>query len=223
MNVRAERDARIITLQARLFDHAGHVKALSLWQPWASLIALGVKTIETRSWSTKYRGPLAIHAAKRAPEAGSSIGDYRVTRARTPRDEPFRLWSHQIVNGRGGQHADVLPLGAVVATCELVDVVPIVGEMDPEHTLAESQMHSRHSGKWVGEYPHEGDLSHQLGGLWLIGCNALTHGAPTRVEDQRPYGDFTAGRFAWLLEKIEPLDPPVPAKGHQGLWNWDES
>ena len=39
--------------------------ALSLWQPWASAIALGRKSIETRSWATKHRGRLAIHAAKR--------------------------------------------------------------------------------------------------------------------------------------------------------------
>lgn len=40
------------------------VKALSLWQPWASLWAAGVKPYETRDWATKYRGPLLIHAAK---------------------------------------------------------------------------------------------------------------------------------------------------------------
>ena len=41
------------------------MKALSLWQPWASLIAAGVKKVETRHWPTAYRGPIAIHAAKR--------------------------------------------------------------------------------------------------------------------------------------------------------------
>ena len=41
------------------------MKALSLWQPWASLIYDGRKTIETRQWEMLYRGPLAIHAAKR--------------------------------------------------------------------------------------------------------------------------------------------------------------
>ena len=39
------------------------MKALSLWQPWASLIADGRKKIETRSWKTLYRGELAIHAS----------------------------------------------------------------------------------------------------------------------------------------------------------------
>jgi len=38
------------------------MKAITLWEPWASLIALGAKKIETRSWPTSYRGPLAIHS-----------------------------------------------------------------------------------------------------------------------------------------------------------------
>lgn len=41
------------------------MKALSLWQPWASLMAVGAKKIETRHWTTSYRGLVAIHAAKR--------------------------------------------------------------------------------------------------------------------------------------------------------------
>lgn len=40
------------------------MKALTLTQPWASLVALEEKHVETRSWSTKYRGALAIHSAK---------------------------------------------------------------------------------------------------------------------------------------------------------------
>lgn len=41
------------------------MKAISLWQPWASLMAVGAKKIETRHWTTSYRGLVAIHAAKR--------------------------------------------------------------------------------------------------------------------------------------------------------------
>jgi hypothetical protein len=40
------------------------MKALSLKQPWANLIADGKKTIETRTWSTKYRGKLLIVSSK---------------------------------------------------------------------------------------------------------------------------------------------------------------
>jgi hypothetical protein len=38
------------------------MKVLTLYQPWATLVAIGAKKIETRSWKTDYRGPLAIHA-----------------------------------------------------------------------------------------------------------------------------------------------------------------
>ena len=41
------------------------MKCISILQPWASLVALGHKRIETRSWNTKYRGELLIHASKR--------------------------------------------------------------------------------------------------------------------------------------------------------------
>ena len=51
------------------------IKAISLWQPWASLIALGGKKIETRSWPTKYRGPLAIHASKNQPPYAQTLAD----------------------------------------------------------------------------------------------------------------------------------------------------
>lgn len=37
---------------------------LSLLQPWATLVVIGAKTIETRSWSTRHRGPLFIHASQ---------------------------------------------------------------------------------------------------------------------------------------------------------------
>lgn len=45
------------------------MKAISLWEPWATLMALGLKHVETRSWSTNYRGPLLICAAKRKMDA----------------------------------------------------------------------------------------------------------------------------------------------------------
>ena len=46
-------------------DLTGKYKVITLWQPYAYLIACGAKTIETRSWGTHYHGPILIHAAKR--------------------------------------------------------------------------------------------------------------------------------------------------------------
>jgi hypothetical protein len=77
--------------------HAG-MKALSLWQPWASAIPMGLKSFETRGWSTKYRGPLAVHAAKRWDRAQQDFADT--------------------------MGMPELPFGQVIATCVLACVIP---------------------------------------------------------------------------------------------------
>lgn len=78
------------------------MKALTLTQPWASLVALGYKRIETRSWSTEYRGPIAIHAAKAFP----------------PDCRRFAGTERAI-----GRIPDRLPIGAVIATARLARIV----------------------------------------------------------------------------------------------------
>lgn len=49
------------------------MRALSLLQPWAGLLALGVKEYETRSFKTKFRGTVAIHASARLPKEGKAL------------------------------------------------------------------------------------------------------------------------------------------------------
>lgn len=39
------------------------MRVLSIKEPFASLVALGIKKIETRSWKTNYRGEIYIHAS----------------------------------------------------------------------------------------------------------------------------------------------------------------
>ena len=79
------------------------MKCISLWQPWASAIALGYKCIETRDWSTNVRGRIAIHAAKRWTRAERLFLERQRMLGRFP-------------------PASTLPLGAVVCTALLVDV-----------------------------------------------------------------------------------------------------
>lgn len=40
------------------------MKLISMWEPWATLYATGLKRIETRGWPTTYQGWLAVHATK---------------------------------------------------------------------------------------------------------------------------------------------------------------
>lgn len=76
--------------------------ALSLWQPWASLIAIGAKKIETRSWYTPYRGKLYIHAAK--TKKHDQMRDLPLSLAATMKD---------------ALGSAPLPYGAIVAVCDL--------------------------------------------------------------------------------------------------------
>lgn len=50
------------------------IKAISLHQPWASMIAQGSKTIETRFWYTDYRGDLLIVSTKKPEIKGLLCG-----------------------------------------------------------------------------------------------------------------------------------------------------
>lgn len=98
------------------------MKCLTLAQPWAQLVCLGAKKIETRSWRTDYRGPLAIHAAKTFPEWCREL----------IATEPFAsaLFGASRLPGKPTMFEALrfaldLPLGAVVATCRLVGCCPI--------------------------------------------------------------------------------------------------
>jgi len=95
------------------------MKALTLTQPWATFVAIGAKKIETRSWNTTYRGQLAIHAAKGFPNDAQLLC-FR---------EPFRSHLGAHVNfGETYVGDHKFPLGAVVATCDLVNVVRIYAD-----------------------------------------------------------------------------------------------
>jgi len=83
------------------------MKALTILQPYASLVAIEAKTIETRSWPTKYRGPLAIHAGKRYLETD----DANISKA---------IFEALSVVPRGITYPSILPFGAVIAIACLV-------------------------------------------------------------------------------------------------------
>ena len=147
------------------------MKAITIWQPWASLIATGVKRIETRSWPTKYRGKLAIHAAMLNPfKAIKPIPEVVVAEMRKALKEEGILTSSTDFR--------VLPRGCIVATVNLVDCREIT---------------------------------------YSFRCSKIN------FTNEEYFGDYTIGRYAWILEDVQPLKEPVLAKGMQGLWNWEDT
>lgn len=97
------------------------MKAISLWQPWASLIMMGQKHFETRSWATPYRGDLVIHAAKHWDM--ESYHDFYMKFF--PMFAAFGITSHK-----------QLPFGAAICMCTLADclstsqVIRVIGETE---------------------------------------------------------------------------------------------
>ena len=145
------------------------MKTISLWQPYASLIAAGVKTIETRGWPPP-RGlmgqQIAIHAAK-AIETADVRGRGRHHLIAAALNDPE--WDKNI------------PRGAVVCTAILDHAARVTG---PEHNGQVTVANKR----WV------------------------------KIDE---WGDFGPGRWLWFLRDVEPVDPPAPARGRQGFWNWE--
>ena len=86
------------------------MKAISLWQPWASLWVHGDKINETRGWYTNYRGPLYVHAAKR----------FQAGERELCLEEPFKTCL-----GRYYAKLRDIPLGCIIGEVHLCDCVPV--------------------------------------------------------------------------------------------------
>lgn len=134
------------------------MKAISLWNPHGTLVALGAKKWETRSKAISYRGPIAIHTTQ-----------YFGTKERALCElSPFRA----CLSVGGFERADDLPRGMFVAIAELVEIV-------------------------------------------------RTEEIVERLSAQeRAFGDYRPGRFAWRLEQVRSIYPWT-GRGRQFLWNLD--
>lgn len=86
------------------------MKAISIKQPWASLIVSGLKDIENRSWKTNFRGRVLIHAGKKADNHWDS-----------PLYEKVDNFLREI--SKGGTDWSNYHFGAIIGSVEIVDCV----------------------------------------------------------------------------------------------------
>ena len=156
------------------------MKAITLWQPWASLLACGAKMFETRGWVTKYRGPIAIHA-------GLSFDNCF--------EEQFGLAAHAALKAMlpGFTYMHELPRGYIIAVAELIDVWRVHVHKPGSSTSRIIKTYDEH---------------------FVTGEREIT-------DTEFLFGDFSLGRYAWEFANMQMLDKPIPAKGKQGLWNWE--
>lgn len=141
-------------------EAAEPLRVLTVWQPWASLIAIGAKRIETRGWSTRQRGLLAIAAAaKPLPAAATLGGTDRIS----------------LALARGGIRAvHDLPLGKIVAVCDLTDVLQV-----PENVEARIP-HAFTSRFEASDERYFGDFTPGRFGWFLRDVHRLAEPVPAR-------------------------------------------
>ena len=112
------------------------MKAISLWQPWASFIAIGIKPFETRSWDAPrwlIGQRVAVHAAKKAVSADD------------------REWARR-------HGIDDLPLGAIVCTAQLAGSY-LLSSQSPQGVRAVRFGHAAIVGSLFDEFDEFGDYA----------------------------------------------------------------
>ncbi|MCB1462115.1 MAG: ASCH domain-containing protein [Nitratireductor sp.] len=179
------------------------MKAISLWQPWASLIAAGVKPYETRHWSPPREligQRIAIHAAKRVDRdaaglatdimfgqhPGNHLGsgfELADKIAATFLDCPPDLFT---------KFGDaVMPAGCVVCTA----VLDAAFQLGPQA---------------------EGTAFPAARVVRSLTSRPMPDCFTVRLDD---YGDYSPGRWAWLLREVSVVMPPAPVTGRQGFFD----
>jgi hypothetical protein len=102
------------------------MKTISLWQPWCFAITHLGKDIENRTWSTHYRGPLLLHAAKRQPTKAECESFCQLAEDIVGREVLTNQLARAVGPDFRGSFFDALralPRGGIVAQVEVVDVV----------------------------------------------------------------------------------------------------
>lgn len=137
-----------------------------------------------------------IHAGKREPGQCERVGGWTTYRADYHRNDPRRI-PVRMVHDLAGRVT--LPLGAVVGSATLAGCYPMV---------------TNRAGHVEGDF-----LAFDHGGkdhLTLVQRDRAPERIWTDVSDQRPYDNFTPGRFAWLFEDAQPCEKRCPVCGGSG-------
>lgn len=130
------------------------MRVLTLKEPFETLISIGIKKTETRSWRTNYSGELYIHTSIKKPDYSYKSDDFKKLADQYNYDK----------------------LGFIICKCKLVDCI----EMTEEYI---EDMKNNHYEDYI--------------------C-----------------GEYKVGRFAWILDEIEIIDP-IKAKGRLGIWHFN--
>lgn len=175
--------------------------ALSLWQPWASLMAIGLKSIETRpEWARRLRRyvgcDLAICSTASTPrrEFAAAMLDETIREAlldALPDYDPEAVVSPRTYRA-----------GAVLAVVRVAEVLEMVSTPGHASFTACVVVHDDGADLWHPSEENEADEH-----VGLI----------TEIEEVA-FGHYDIGRIAVVTEDRRPLREPVPCSGRQQVW-----
>jgi activating signal cointegrator 1 len=98
------------------------MKVLSMIQPWASLFLFNEAQYETRTWKTKYRGPLAIHTSKKID---SNVCDNNAIQ--------HLLSKHELNRSN-------LPTGMIIGVCNLINCLKVIEDNQESAVLEDGRI-----------------------------------------------------------------------------------
>lgn len=100
--------------------------AITLYQPWATLLILGVKRFETRCWTTKIRGEIAIHAAQNQKHLNKLLDEFRSSNQIATLHPWARNIAEVLMENKhlisGADLKSFFPTGCVLGTAEIAHI-----------------------------------------------------------------------------------------------------
>lgn len=178
------------------------MKAISLWQPWASLIACGAKPFETRHWAPPREligQRIAIHAAKKIDKGAKDFAQDLMYGQHDPGGFDLAAKLETSMEGipdelMGSFDMAMLPVGCIVCTA-LLDAAFQLGE------------------------PAIGTAFPAASVVRRITSRPMPECFTVRYDD---FGDYARGRWAWLLHDVKVIKPTEGTIGRQGFFDVPE-
>lgn len=176
------------------------MKALTIYQPWASLVMVGAKPYEFRGWNPRERG--GAYAAL----IGQRIVIHASAR-KISRTEVMGIKSHL-----RSTHPD-----EVAGQCLLVDkAMPILDRALEQHIETE-QGWANLDGH--GDLPWSAGLGTAILGEPRNGYDIAEEFGLAHVNDS---DRDEHANWGWPMLDVEVWDTPIPMRGFQGFWKWPE-
>lgn len=194
-------------------------RALTLRQPWASLVMAGLKPVENRTWPVPstlpqwWRCPYCSRRSRGAIKGRCPAGGF-CGPAQADGLFPFRLWVHAGARHDGNEHRRALIRAST----------SVKGDDEPGNTMEWIR-------GWWGNRDPQGGYGALAGSVTVTGCHHadecfwdgpyLDSEYPEASHGCSPWAE--PNRYHWTLADPQPLDEPIPMRGRQGLWRITEA